>query len=395
MNKPYLNETYFAMALDPIHIGTGVYTLGRVDNPIVRDFDGVPKIPGTSIEGNARTYAYFQELGNNKACALGKKIKDNEKEILPCGKCQICFSYGYTRDDRSLQGMAIFSDARILFFPVASLIGPVWVTSSSILDELNICKDKDNWKKLEHENDGKEYCVVSEDLGNKLKNAGYLNFGWLLLPLKKKNKEVVTHDIDSMATFGNNGFTFEKRNFNQELIFKRLVIVSNSVFGQIVNSNLEVRTSVSIDPETGAAQERALFTYEAIPRTTVFYFEVVYQNPEHFEISNKVSIDEVISTVEKGFELFDSLGVGGMGTRGFGKLKIFGLDKKFDPVELAKIQVKNINNKLQKIDEELKSASDEKKAKLENEKESIKNKIRSKAEMLSKLAEIYKAIEGD
>ncbi|MFQ6056930.1 MAG: RAMP superfamily CRISPR-associated protein, partial [Methanosarcinales archaeon] len=170
---------------------------------------------------------------------------------------------------------------------------------------------------------------------------------------------------------------------------------SNSVFGQIVNSNLEVRTSVSIDPETGAAQEGALFTYEAIPRTTIFYFEVVYQNPEHFEISNKINLNKVISTVETGFKLFDSLGVGGMETRGFGKLKVFGLDKKFDPVELAEIQIKNMNNKLQEIDEELKSASDEKKSKLEDEKESIKNKINKNAEMFAKLADIYKAIDGD
>ena len=65
MDKPYEKKIYFAIAIDPIHIGTGGYTLGRVDNPTVRDFDGVPKIPGTSIEGTCRTYEYFQGLGRN------------------------------------------------------------------------------------------------------------------------------------------------------------------------------------------------------------------------------------------------------------------------------------------------------------------------------------------
>ena len=46
MDKPYERKIYFGMAIDPIHVGTGGYTLGRVDNPTLRDFDGIPKIPG-------------------------------------------------------------------------------------------------------------------------------------------------------------------------------------------------------------------------------------------------------------------------------------------------------------------------------------------------------------
>jgi len=45
MKESYVSKTYFGLASDPVHIGTGGYTLGRVDNPIVRDFDGIPKIP--------------------------------------------------------------------------------------------------------------------------------------------------------------------------------------------------------------------------------------------------------------------------------------------------------------------------------------------------------------
>jgi CRISPR-associated protein Cmr4 len=43
----------------------------------------------------------------------------------------------------------------------------------------------------------------------------------------------------------------------------------------VVNSNLEVRTSVSIDPKTGAAEKGALFTYEAIPRAAFLWLDVV------------------------------------------------------------------------------------------------------------------------
>ena len=53
------------------------------------------------------------------------------------------------------------------------------------------------------------------------------------------------------------------------------MIVSDKLFSHIVNDNLEVLTSLRIDPETGSAAEGALFTYEAIPRVTILLFVMV------------------------------------------------------------------------------------------------------------------------
>jgi CRISPR-associated protein Cmr4 len=325
MNEIFERKTYFGMAVDPIHVGTGGYTLGRADNPILRDFDGIPKIPGTSIEGTARTYAYFQDLGENQACAKGKKTK----EIQPCGNCRLCVSFGYATDNNSRQGMAIFSDAKILFFPVASLVGPVWVTSPSKLNELNIPPET-SWQNF----DKSETAILSNHLKQKLEKTGYINFGWLLLQIAATN-----HNLSAEKAF-DEGSSFKQRGFDKQGIFDRLAIVSDSVLHQIVNSNLEVRTSVSINPETGAAEEGALFTYEAIPRGTILYFTMTYQNPKHFVIESK-NLNDVVSTVESSFELFEFLGVGGMGTRGFGKLKILGIDKKQERTEPNKSAMEN------------------------------------------------------
>jgi CRISPR-associated protein Cmr4 len=324
MNGIFERITYFGMAVDPIHVGTGGYTLGRVDNPILRDFDGIPKIPGTSIEGTARTYAYFQGAAENQACAKGKKTKETQ----PCGNCSLCVSFGYATDDHSRQGMAIFSDAKILFFPVASLAGPVWVTSPSKLKELNIPQEA-AWQNF----DKSETAILSTHLKKILEKTGYINFGWLLLEIEKD-----PHELSADKTF-EEGISFKQRGFDKQEIFNRLVIVSDAVLHQIVNSNLEVRTSVSINPETGAAEEGALFTYEAIPRGTILYFTITYQNPKHFDIEN-TNLSDAIATVESSFELFEFLGVGGMGTRGFGKLKIFGIDKKQN-MEPSKPSIEN------------------------------------------------------
>lgn len=302
-NKIYEQKIYFAVALDPIHIGTGGYRLGRVENTIVREpGTNIPKIPGTSIEGCARTYSYYKEKETNnmrEACAVGKKIKGkNQKDQEPCGSCKVCIVYGYTRDEKSLHGMAQFSDARILFFPVHSILGPVWITCPSVLEEFGINEDVSD--------DKIKTSIIEKD-----KN---LNLGWLYL--KNEEKKCPVQD------------KLDKINKVYEEVKNRSVLVSNKLFSQIVNSNLEVRTSVAIDPKTGAAEEHALYTYEAIPRATILWFNVVANNPQNFDICQDAkvkTIQDVISTVEDGMKLFEFLGIGGMVTRGFGRLKILNL----------------------------------------------------------------------
>jgi CRISPR-associated protein Cmr4 len=116
-------------------------------------------------------------------------------------------------------------------------------------------------------------------------------------------------------------------------------MVSSRLFSEIVNSNLEVRTSVAINPETGAAEGGALFTYEALPRATCLWTEIVEDNynPEanFTETTRQFSNNQEnngellkkpwkrpLDVVRSGLELVEYLGIGGMGTRGFGRMKI-------------------------------------------------------------------------
>jgi len=120
--KLQLPETlrYFAIALDPIHVGTGGMRLGRVDMSIVREpGTNLPKIPGTSLAGACRTYAAMQESGKFPHCA-GQGLpqeseKKNEGDNLRykghCGKydCPICVIFGFSKGDgSSFQGLAQF-----------------------------------------------------------------------------------------------------------------------------------------------------------------------------------------------------------------------------------------------------------------------------------------------
>ncbi|RMF49433.1 MAG: type III-B CRISPR module RAMP protein Cmr4, partial [Bacteroidetes bacterium] len=119
------------------------------------------------------------------------------------------------------------------------------------------------------------------------------------------------------------------------------------LFAHIVNSNLEVRTSVSIDPATGAAEEGALFSYEALPRGTVLVWEIIAKNPAHFNIGGKpitlgaaqaptapagaaqaptapagANPAAVHNVTTQAHPYLEHLGIGGMGTRGMGRVKV-------------------------------------------------------------------------
>ncbi|RLE44872.1 type III-B CRISPR module RAMP protein Cmr4 [Candidatus Woesearchaeota archaeon] len=303
--KEFEVKIYYAIALDPLHVGAGGTRLERVDLPIIREpGTNLPKIPGTSISGPARTYTAMQ---TNRYFCAGRGGEGGENH---CGSvdpaCPVCVPYGFSKGSgNSMQGLAQFFDAQILLFPVASLAGTVWVTSPMVLEGLGL---------------NSEFQAQDErfyPLGDQLKDKESLNFGWLMLPKGEGSGNLTSLPVP-------------------EEVKQRTVLVSDKLFPEIVNSNLEVRTSVSIDPATGTAEEGALFTYEAIPRGTVLRFDIIYNSGKYFRIGGKelktegggdVGTQWVKAQVEKGLKLFEILGIGGMGTRGMGRLKILNLER--------------------------------------------------------------------
>jgi len=343
----YKLQRYLLMTLDPVHVGTGGYRLGRVDMSIVREpGTRLPKIPGTSLSGAIRSYAAYTY--GRPQCA-GQKGH--------CGRptCPICYTFGHATDQESgWQGTVNIFDGGILLFPVHSMAGPVWVST------------KDRLQSADFSVNGAvpESAAVSTTMewGNKP-----LNLGWLLLDVKGTTKVCPPSKAKGLS-----------EGEGWKAVEKRLVLVSDRLFSQIVNSNLEVRTSVSIDPETGAAESGALFTYEAIPRATWLLHDAVsdarrgdFPSPqqlekwhslmesgdgkaqkhllhrwrllsesndrelseakemaahwihEALELYDKAEVawDSPLDVITAGLNLAEHLGVGGMGTRGFGRIR--------------------------------------------------------------------------
>lgn len=333
----------YSMASDPIYIGTGGYTIGRVDNTIVRDpITRIPKIPGSSFAGTMRFYSALElqfafkedyrkstnkrrneeleqlfnsnkdwvNYGGNRwalmKCA-GQDAKPNEyyednddiskldnNNSGHCGHCIVCKTFGYSKNNISQQGIAFFSDLNIIFFPVYTRLGVMWITSKQLLEFAGMELKDIVFPQCD------EIFILGDD-----KNQSSINIGWLNLPCKKK---------DYSANFGLDSNILKH-------IEGRIILVPDDLISEIINSNLEVRTSVSIDPLTGASKEGALFTSEAIPRGTVFYGDIrLMERPISKDLPGLPNIKSMIKDASK---YYDSLGIGGMTTRGFGRMKVF------------------------------------------------------------------------
>lgn len=311
MMATYKRQRLLFMTTDPVHIGAGGYRLGRVDNSIVREpGTRIPKIPGTSLHGAARSYA--AQLYGTPEAAGQSQDKVDEPDKNP-----VCYTFGYLKKTRrnggeedtvGYSGVVNVFDAQVLLFPVHSMAGPVWVSTVSRLQDagFTVGKPPADW--------ATDTALLTWE------RADALNLGWLMVGVGGK----VT--ISAPGSWENTP--------RWQAVHQKIVLVHDALFSQIVNSNLEVRTSVAIDPERGAAEDKALFTYEALPRATFLTAEVVLDDYRGgFDKVDRTKQGESLpggawsgplDVVEAGLRMIEWLGVGGMGTRGFGRMTIVG-----------------------------------------------------------------------
>lgn len=315
----YQRLRYLFMTTDPVHIGTGSYRLGRVDNSIVREpGTHVPKIPGTSLHGAARSYA--AQLYETPEAA-----GQSQDTVVEPNKNPVCYTFGYIKKTRqgnqeeiqAYSGVVNIFDAHIILFPVHSMAGPVWVSTVQRLQDAGIAV---NVPPTHADTDAALLTWERKDA---------LNLGWLMVNTAGQATVIAPDKW--------------KQEVRWQTVKDRIVLIHDSLFSQIVNSNLEVRTSVAIDPERGAAEDQALFTYEAIPRATFLTAEVVLDDyrsddngwplgavtetkPQH-GVPKPLpggSWTGPLDVTKAGLRMIEWLGVGGMGTRGFGRMTFVG-----------------------------------------------------------------------
>jgi len=289
----------FLYALDPTHIGAGGYRLGRVDLTVMRDAaTQLPKIPGSSLSGVTRAAAIFSlqdETDREKARKYARETLDeqNKKRSHSGHDDPVAQIFGFAEGDKdghSRIGLVSFRDAEIFAFPVPTMLGPRWITTPFLLERAGCTPGT---------KPANETRVLIQNAGGPQNQR--LNLGWLLLEAQRA-------DIPFPTALENQP--------GMEYVRNHLILVHENLFPALVNANLETRTSVSIDFETGAGVDGALFTYEAVPRGTLYHGQIDFDDLRFPELHHKGT-----ALVKTGLELACQLGVGGMTTRGFGRMQ--------------------------------------------------------------------------
>lgn len=288
----------YLFALDPTHIGAGGYRLGRVDNTILRDAaTGLPKIPGSSINGAARSAALYSLPDNERDLAMQYanhtlRKKGYEQRPHDGATDSVARVFGYAEGDEKGQsriGLVSFRDAEILAFPVPTMAGPRWITTPALLEAAG-CANVPPLTTPEK--------IVIQSGGTP---PPRINLGWILLDANPKPIPFPE---------------FLKGQPSMDHIRANLALVHDSLFPSLVNANLETRTSVSIDFETGAGADKLLFTYEAAPRGTLYRGQVDFDDQRFADLYTGS-----LALVQKGLTLACQLGLGAMTTRGFGRMQ--------------------------------------------------------------------------
>ncbi|MCB1237732.1 MAG: hypothetical protein KDM91_21890, partial [Verrucomicrobiae bacterium] len=134
----------------PLHVGAGA-SVGAIDQPVVRErHTGFPVIPASSEKGSFadqwpsplrdQNHQMVRAVERSKATAGQNGAEVKELKVKQAGKemeflaHESAWLFGSDTTDLSFAGALIFSEARILAFPIRSARGSyAWITCPLML----------------------------------------------------------------------------------------------------------------------------------------------------------------------------------------------------------------------------------------------------------------------
>ena len=261
-------KTYLMRVLTPMHVGAGT-GLGYIDLPIYREaHTGFPAVPASTIKGVFRTEEIRKlSNGENSARDIEERLMDydpeegDEEENI----VKLFEMFGNQRKE----GNVVFTDARILYFPVKSLRGIfAYVTCPYVLKRF--AKDTGQ-QHSDIEIPDKNICKVLND-----------------------SNVVVFVDGERYVVLEEFSLKAEEENRNipaAGLIDKhRVVIVHDDLFAYFVKTFTEIQTHIKVGIETGTVDGGALWTEEYVPAESILYFRVSENQGFNIEDSKKIQI---------------------------------------------------------------------------------------------------------
>lgn len=311
-------RTYLFQTLDPLHMGTGGTRLGRVDNTVSRDpVSRLPKAPGTGISGAVKDAYDLHTL----VAAVGRVDPGHRcAGSQGCGKpgCRVCTLFGQAPSEASQavsrRGLVAFRDAAMVAVPMASMTGPVFLTTDAFARKLGYTGNQPS---------GLSTPNMAAPTGVKTFEGAKVNLGSFLFDSPATQEIEINESMITEKLAFINGMSAS----DIQKITDRLAACHAQVFPLLAETALEVRTSVTIDPKTGAAEKNKLFTYEAVPAGAIFETDLNFLGGPYpvDAFGDPETAETLFQDIETyGFPYLAMTGMGGNVTRGFGRVRFLG-----------------------------------------------------------------------
>lgn len=238
----------------PLHVGAGA-SVGAIDQPVQRErHTGFPIIPASSMKGSFADQ-WNDGLVEEEADKEGrkKKVRVNKKGDI----ADAAWLFGSDNDKPAFAGSLIFSEARLLAFPIRSARGSyAWITCPLMLQRAV-----------------RDGVIAAEPPPEPADDqAIFKTDGPLALPGNKLVLEEYCFGstgvypqalADALAALVDDALF--------QAIKDRLVILSNGMMSHFTTTACEVAQHVRISDETGTAEGTGLFNQENVPVDTLFY----------------------------------------------------------------------------------------------------------------------------
>jgi CRISPR-associated protein Cmr4 len=254
------SDILFLYVETPLHAGTGA-GLGAVDLPIQRErVTGYPLIQASSIKGVLRGLAE-KEKGETAA--------------------EVITTFGPETDNASDHAGAFSpGDARLLLFPVRSLLGIfAWTTSrhalSRFVRDAGFAGQQIEWAVLELPKDenGEGKALVCE--GNDISADDQVVLEEFSVKVEVSKK---VNDIAGWLV--NNALPQDRAyQYWREALSRRLIILPEDDFREFTRFSTEVVTRVQLENEKKTVRRGALWTEENLPTDTLLYLPVYATRP--------------------------------------------------------------------------------------------------------------------
>jgi CRISPR-associated protein Cmr4 len=244
----------------PLHVGAGA-SVGAIDQPIIRErHTGFPVIPATSLKGTFADEWNDDLVTNDK----GQKVrfwqkKENGKVVEERCSKQAAWLFGMDDANNAAAGSLLFTEARLLAFPVRSAKGSfAWITCPLILRRAQRDGVRLDLPDLSDLSDTQALFTANSPLalGDKVVLEEY-TFSRTGNDEAKKIGEALANLLLDDPVW--------------KQVANRLVILSDGMMSFFAQNACEVAQHVRIDDETGTAAVGALFNQENVPSETLFY----------------------------------------------------------------------------------------------------------------------------